>query len=61
MFSDYLLFNKFKGQSMSIHKVAAILLGILVVAVVFSVFTGSFDSVVGGFTDQLSYPSPTTD
>lgn len=55
---DFRIFSGLKGQSMSINKVAAILLGVLVVAVVFSVFTGSFDSVVKGFTNQLSYPSP---
>lgn len=45
-------------MDMSIEKVAVIILAVAVVLIVLGFFEGTFNDLLSGFTDSVSYPTP---
>ncbi len=54
----YLVSMRRKGYQMPVRAVAAILLGILVVVLVYGGFQGWFGDVTSNFVGNVNYPKP---
>jgi hypothetical protein len=44
-------------MDISIEKVSVAVLGVIVISVVFAVFSGSFNSIMDSFLQSISFPS----